>query len=969
LKPISLEFSAFGPYPDNVFIDFTKLASRGLFLVSGSTGAGKTTIFDAMSYALYGEMPLKEIKQIRSHHATREKSTSVKLTFSAGAQIYAVERTPAQERPKKKGDGLTTQPARASLVEITDNISKPLTSKERETTNACVDIIGFTAEQFRKVMLLPQGDISRFLLDSSVERENLLSQLFSGDEYKNFVERLKEESQVLESRVSEIRNTENRHLDNARTALLEISKFVEPEMIQDFESFNKEDLQEKFELSRGTRLNLEDNTKQLHYEYTEAHERLSNAEQGAIRKERATVFEKEIRELEAKRNQIEADQHDADLSKDARPVVEAVKDLEKKRQEFGFAKEEKYQRLAEIQSSFRNLDLVADVEKMDPVEINDAFNKKCDRIDEFHDVLTKEDEIERLLISIEDDGKKCESLEMEIQELTKQCEILEKNKTDPKDLELKIAQEERAKETSKKRLDLQQQLESQSTQLKSLQKGLQYSLELLIQDQVPKLAEGLIENEPCPVCGSREHPSPAIKAEQQFTLEDYQIEWQKTQDSTNNVGALKDEIAALSQRLGEYALLEPEQIDKKIAETKSAKDQAIADQECLKITKLKKNDLEETHKGHLINRKVSEGNRKNLAEEVSREKPKLSQIFADLSSKKLEELEETVGLIQKDLLPGLNELFSQFDRADNAHQQAISFKDRALEKSNFDTIDNAKQVLLPIDQETGYMEAEEVFRRNLKQYKDQLQVLIEQGLPESKPDLEVFKRDLSTAQDKHSEAQKLTSAMKSQEALFERAIRELDSMLLISRPLFSQAEAARLAYTVCSGQGSKKISFPRWVLARELERILAAASVHLASMSNNRYQICHTTEEVDGRRVAGLELEILDAHTGRSRRPTSLSGGEQFQTSLALALGLADVVALGGTGTGKRLEALFIDEGFGSLDPQALEDAVETLYNLQASGRMIGVITHVQSLKERLHLGIEVKTLDSGKGSTLVVHH
>jgi exonuclease SbcC len=139
-------------------------------------------------------------------------------------------------------------------------------------------------------------------------------------------------------------------------------------------------------------------------------------------------------------------------------------------------------------------------------------------------------------------------------------------------------------------------------------------------------------------------------------------------------------------------------------------------------------------------------------------------------------------------------------------------------------------------------------------------------------------------------------------------------------------------------------------------------------MTGGRYGIQRATEVTDGRRTFGLDLEILDAHTGRARSPKSLSGGEQFQASLALALGLADVVSQGGTGSGRRVEALFIDEGFGSLDPRALDDAIETLHHLQATGRTIGAITHVEAMKERLHPGIVVTRHPSGKGSVLTVN-
>ena len=164
------------------------------------------------------------------------------------------------------------------------------------------------------------------------------------------------------------------------------------------------------------------------------------------------------------------------------------------------------------------------------------------------------------------------------------------------------------------------------------------------------------------------------------------------------------------------------------------------------------------------------------------------------------------------------------------------------------------------------------------------------------------------------------------------------------------------------------MSLKRWVLTRELDRVTAAANVHLHRMTSQRYTLRRAEEQGDGRRSFGLDLDVIDAQTGRPRSTRSLSGGEQFQASLSLALGLADVVSHGGNSSGKRFETLFVDEGFGSLSTQALDDAIDTLHQLHATGRMVGAITHVEAMKQQLHVGIEVRRRDDGQGSTLLVH-
>ena len=188
-----------------------------------------------------------------------------------------------------------------------------------------------------------------------------------------------------------------------------------------------------------------------------------------------------------------------------------------------------------------------------------------------------------------------------------------------------------------------------------------------------------------------------------------------------------------------------------------------------------------------------------------------------------------------------------------------------------------------------------------------------------------------------------------------------------SEEAFARSNSLQALAKTCDGQGPKRVALETWVLAGELERVAAAANHHLQKMTNGRYRIERSDDSGHGGRQSGLDLRVLDAHTGASRRPGSLSGGEQFQASLALALGLADVIGHGGTANGRVFEALFVDEGFGSLDPESLDQAVEALMQIQAGGRTVGVITHVEAMKESLPIGIRVDRLPSGKGSTLSV--
>ena len=249
----------------------------------------------------------------------------------------------------------------------------------------------------------------------------------------------------------------------------------------------------------------------------------------------------------------------------------------------------------------------------------------------------------------------------------------------------------------------------------------------------------------------------------------------------------------------------------------------------------------------------------------------------------------------------------------------------------------------------------------------QLETLAQQGVPDDRPDAEAKSAAAASARTALDAAVDAETVAETHATNAAEALDAADAVLRRSAKVRADREVTERVATVCAGRGPVKLALETWVLAAELERVTDAANVHLHRMTAGRYALRRTGAATHGNRQAGLDLEVFDAHTGRGRRTATLSGGEQFQASLALALGLADVVSQGGgAASGKVFEALFVDEGFGSLDPDALDDAIAALDQLRASGRMIGVITHVEAMKQGLPVGIEVRRRSDGRGSSLV---
>jgi exonuclease SbcC len=291
----------------------------------------------------------------------------------------------------------------------------------------------------------------------------------------------------------------------------------------------------------------------------------------------------------------------------------------------------------------------------------------------------------------------------------------------------------------------------------------------------------------------------------------------------------------------------------------------------------------------------------------------------------------------------------------------------ALAASPFTSVDEAQAVALD-PEELARLEAKIVdFDTRDTANQTLLSENLKLELPEVRPD--ATELDVS-AQAARAAAEKASGAVSQIAGHLDFAKSNLTAARTInegSEVAFERSNSLQTLAKTCDGQGPKRIALETWVLAGELERVAAAANHHLQKMTNGRYRIERSDDSGHGGRQSGLDLRVLDAHTGASRRPGSLSGGEQFQASLALALGLADVIGHGGNANGRVFEALFVDEGFGSLDPDSLDQAVDALTHIQASGRTVGVITHVEAMKENLAMGIRVDRLPNGKGSTLTV--
>jgi exonuclease SbcC len=978
VKPLKIEFAAFGSYPGEVEVDFAALSARGLFVISGDTGTGKTTVFDAISFALFGDMPLKPADDIRSHHADAGTRTYARFTFEAGGVVYVAEQTPKYERPKKSGAGTTIERASARLDKIDGNQVTNLSSGVREVASYITDLIGLDAEQFKRVMVLPQGEVQRFLLDKSTDRETLLRQLFGGAVFEAITRALKNQRDEAEAKVREV--------ENQITELFGLSA----EMIRNAcDELGVERSDEGDELDwtavRAHLTTLQEPATELENRATAAREtaddatrRATEAEAAATRYDSASQHREKLKTLAENEASVRTAAEAARHSVAARPVNEATERCTEAKEAEVSAVAVAEAALAELRSEGEAVDLdFADpslIEVTTAIEgAKSALAAQRKALGDHGAAQTAAAQAEAAFAdhttSVESTEAERKKVRLDIKGVELQLEALSDIPLDTAALETECENLEAALVHIKRRDGL---LADQRGALDA-----EYAKELLVsetmlgylQSEAPRMAAQLVAGEPCRVCGSTEHPNPAVADDGRDVVGhgDVQAVQKELSEAQTRRRAIEADLAAVKAALGPDVESDAADVATRLEAAAKVRDEVAAKIE-RRSELISERTTGEERLTALANALATlsgaeAGLQKSVAE-TARRVEETAAAAAGIDAATLEE--------RDDAIAKLGELRDHHQEAVEKQAAAITNREKAdelaagaLAASSFGSVAEAQAALLDSADERKALDAEEAHQTAVAAANSALKTLEEQGVPERRPDAEVL---TSTA----SEAKAIASALEERRTKVQQALRaarkasgEYDEIQKNSAPLRDRAAAARRAHAVC--QGSTDVNLLRWVLGQQLDHVAAVASQHLRRMSNGRY----TIRRDDNARVLGgkgLDLTIDDAHTGRDRSPTSLSGGEQFQASLALALGLADVVSRTGSARSHSPKALFIDEGFGSLDQQALDDAIDTLHGLQEQGRMVGVITHVEAMKERLHPGIVVERRADGRGSKLIVN-
>ena len=924
MKPLMLTMQAFGPYAERETVDFAAI-DRGLFLICGPTGSGKTTIFDAIKFALYGVTSdaLRTAHDMRSAHASSDDLCYVELLFEHAGREYRVYRAPAQSRPKKRGEGVTEIRPEASFENVSDGIS--LASRDSDVTESVIELLGIDADQFSRIVMIAQNDFAAVLNAKTKEREALFREIFGTQLYARIQDVLDERRRTLEADMA-----------NARRGVEgEITRIVRP---------RDEALATRYDKLMA----LSERAVHIHdfegllgqaLEDEEARVNALKEEQQRLRGELATL-DTALGTAEAhEKAKANADAARTWLDENAERVVAAIS---------------------------RRDELISETPRHD--ELRARAHTLAASLGDY-DVLESErsklagleherNETQRAL---EDAGADLTRARMELEERTREQASLA-------DVELRITRNTALHERLEASRGEFATLDDACARLAALENDLQVkqaelvaSEDVLVNasstlleaqrlynaDRAGMLAEALEEGEPCPVCGAIEHPRLAHRSD--AAPSDARLD--ELANALDAARMHRDEVAVQAAAVAAHV----ESAHGDVSERAQAIFDAVPDN--LKAALRMRIAQVDDELATLV-----------VAEETcARDAKRLKELDARIV--KMNANVEELANRERDLQTRLSQLAVKCAQVTTSFETRLASLAHSSKRAAEDALDEVKGRLKQMETtlEAARAEADTLIKKRAEQ-EAKLKASLE--TQEGSDELDVAqlrdrrvslaKRDNLLADDLAAMQTLVAKRTDCLEAIKGHAkrIEKLEEHF-ISIDYLSRLGSGRIAGNL------GKVAFETYVQGAYFDQVLSAANERLHVMSASRYSLVHRDVGRDRRANAGLEIDVLDRYTGMLRPSETLSGGETFLASLALALGLSDVIME--QAGGMYIDAMFVDEGFGTLDEETCQLAVEVLGKLSSDDRMIGIVSHVPDLKERITRQIQVTKTRSGSTLELVL--
>jgi exonuclease SbcC len=1016
MKPLFLKMSAFGPYAGTQELDFSNLQNRTFFLIHGPTGSGKTTILDAMCFALYGDSSggQRDSRGLRSDHAPVELLTVVEFVFAIGSQSYKVRRIPEQMRPKKRGEGMTAVPGEAALWCLSKAAGEQLLAgKWLEVTQTVESLLGFKCNQFRQVVLLPQGDFQKLLKAHSGERQEILQALFKTEQYQALEALLKEKAVQCKKQYEELSEKWRWVLQEAQAA--------SPQQLQEeYEGHRRELTQAQQEMIRA-QLNLakaqaevtravmireklaeQETARQV---FTDLSGKVTEIEESrliianALRAEALAEAHRHLQLQERSLNQLKAALEGYKLKlKAAREEQGRAETLRSVEQAKAGEREAIARNLLILQQAERSVNALQEAKAV----LNSAKAAA-------ESAVTAKNEMDRELMQTQNQLKVKEEQEQVWRQSAAERTLFQTQRDEWKrkltrrlDLQKWVAERN---SLSLRVLDAARKSEALQKRQEEAKAALQLVQQQWIEGQAALLAGALQEGEACPVCGAIQHPRPAKRTgavigkkelqQAQAALDKLERQKEASKEEYHALlvseGVLSGKVKDLSEELEDIlglplaelenaVLLKNEMVEKAVLAEKQAQ-ATLKEIELLKrsVASLQpqaeeKEIICKQAESRLQQAKAAVEARLAVVPEEYRESGRLSaaRLECMAADKRLQEA-----------LQAAEQMYGQAQQQVVKFQTEVKRAQEQWETGNEALAENQRQFHIRILQmgfpDVAEYEAaqkpEEYIRKLEAQTKEfdgrfaaanerlQRAVAAAKGL--ITPDLDQVKAAAQALQEEYNS--KLSICAKLEEKIQQAAgwlnkLQQFSALIQTAEERFGVI--GRLS-EVANGGNEYKLTFQRFVLGTLLDDVAMAANQRLKLMSRGRYELQRTMDRARKNAAGGLELEVFDHYTGFARSVNTLSGGETFLASLSLALGLVDVVQ--SYAGGIRLETLLVDEGFGTLDPEALDLAIRSLMDLQQDGRLVGIISHVPELKERIDARLEVMVTDRGSKASFKV--
>lgn len=985
MRPIKLTMTSFGPFANTQTVDFAKITD-GIFLITGNTGAGKTTIFDAICYALFASASgdTRQSENFKSDYADESDICSVTLDFTVNGKEYSIYRRPKQDTISKRTGKLSSLPAKAELT-MPD---KSVISGARETVNEIENILHLNCSQFKKIVMLAQGEFQKLLSAKSDEKQEIFRKIFDTDIFEAFSAELATRTSELSDKLKDSDKNMSALSSSFITQNEELIALINSEA-PDYQKIASV-MAEQNSSDEASLSELSKELKEKEKRAFELYDLLQSAQTLKEKRERLGNFTQQYETLIANSENIAKLKRDIELSDKLHDKML----LRIKMRELLQSQTEYERAVGDLKENLRENELTL-AKASDNAKVIPTLQKQLDTISQKSAVIKINSQRLLKLKEINDFILKRNAL---LKKRAAQSETLNILKSRAQFSALRLEYSERLGKLS----DISEKTDNYSSLYSDyikLNETYQKHHAAFWNMQAAVLADGLKDGIPCPVCGSTEHPKKAKFFDSEISQQKIDSERKSLENSAQkltelrsriisefsllvqntdserentNIASIRNTVKELSGKISidiadtdKNIMLEEQKLSSRLNNIDSVNEPRFFDVEYIdseikknieNVAAIKENITSLTVQADEIKIELTEefDSEEKLKSAESRLKAAYNRINDEISS-----LRNAFDLALRENAALNSALKSENERLSKTSDELKKVSD-ALDGSDLNELDNLISRRNEIDSSrrtvSEYDEKVSSLTSNIRLLTDDINVLDSKIPNDIEESAAAAKDEYSLLKDKT--AKKATSLDINKKVL-ERTEKLISQSTEIRTQYLATAELNRIA----SGNNEKRISFERYVLASYFDDVIKFANKRLEKMSDSRYSLRRREEREKFGKASGLDLEIFDSYTGSARHINTLSGGESFKASLSLALGLADIITMRSGAV--SIETMFIDEGFGTLDPHSLDSAIEALLSLSQNsdkyaGRFVGIISHVPELQEKIRSKIVVSSSRSG---------